>query len=337
MPLLRELYEEKEKKIIGRYGVLAVDSKGRAVPEEECDIRTGFQRDVDRIIHSKSFRRLKHKTQVFLQPEGDHYRTRLTHTMEVSRIARTISRALSLNEDLTEAIALGHDLGHTPFGHAGERALNCIMKDEGGFRHYEQSLRVVDVLERDGRGLNLCFEVRDGILRHTVDPKASTLEGQIVRTADKIAYVNHDVDDAIRAGILRGEDIPAEIRCAIGETNGERIDTFIKDVIGSSIDTGTIRMSPEINFIFESFHSFMYQSVYKNPVAKSEETKVQGIIEGLFDTYVGKPELLPEEYLQLSETCGIRRAVCDYISGMTDKFCIEKYSDIFIPAAWQVK
>ena len=232
--LPRERYEADEVERLSVFAACACRSQGRVRPEPPCDIRTCFQRDADRIIHSKAFRRLKHKTQVFLQPEGDHYRTRLTHTLEVSRIARTISRALSLNEDLTEAIALGHDLGHTPFGHAGEGALSAIMEADGGFRHYEQSLRVVDRLERDGAGLNLTIEVRDGILRHTVDPPAATLEGRVVKLADKVAYINHDADDAIRAGILTNDDIPPEITCALGDTYGKRIDTIIKDAVAES-------------------------------------------------------------------------------------------------------
>ncbi len=335
--LIREKRENTERMILSARAVCSADTKGRALPEEECEIRTAFQRDVDRIIHSKSFRRLKHKTQVFLQPEGDHYRTRLTHTLEVSRIARTIARALELNEDLTEAISLGHDLGHTPFGHAGERALDAIMEDKGGFRHYEQSLRVVDKLEKDGEGLNLTYEVRNGILRHTNDPLAETLEGQIVRLADRTAYINHDVDDAIRAGILAESDIPEEITCALGGKYSTRIDTIVKDIISSSTDLQEIRMGPECSFVVESFHNFMYQSVYKNMKAKSEETKVYGIICGIFDYYCKNPDKLPKEYLKNAECDGLERTVSDYVSGMTDKYCMDKYSEIFIPAAWQVK
>lgn len=335
--LLREKRENLERMMLSERAVCSVDTKGRIYPEEECDIRTAFQRDVDRIIHSKSFRRLKHKTQVFLQPEGDHYRTRLTHTLEVSRIARTIARALELNEDLTEAIALGHDLGHTPFGHAGERALDEIMQAHGGFRHYNQSLRVVDFLEKDGEGLNLTYEVRNGIVRHTNDPLADTLEGQIVRLADRAAYINHDVDDAIRAGILSESDIPEEIICALGDKYSTRIDTIVKDIIASSENSPEITMSPEGAFIVESFHNFMYQSVYKNMKAKSEETKVFGIISGIYDYYYKNPDKLPEELLKNIERDGLERVVSDYVSGMTDKYCMDKYSEIFIPAAWQVK
>ena len=333
---IREKREMLERTMIGPYGVCSADSKGREVPEEECDVRTCFQRDVDRIIHSKSFRRLKHKTQVFLQPEGDHYRTRLTHVLEVARIARTIARALELNEDLTEAIALGHDLGHTPFGHAGERALHELMADEGGFKHYNQSLRVVDKLEKNGKGLNLTFEVRDGIVRHTVDPKATTLEGQIVKMADRMAYINHDADDAIRAGILSIDDIPSEITSALGMTHSQRLNSITTDIIENSCD-GEINMSPLVYFVTESFHNYMFENVYKNPKAKSEESKVFGILEGIFTYYLKNPDKLPEDYKAIAEEEGLKRAVCDYVSGMTDKYAIDRYSEIFIPFAWSVR
>ena len=335
--LPREKRQLAEKTLISEYGVLSENSKGRERPEEECDLRTCFQRDTDRIIHSKAFRRLKHKTQVFLQPEGDHYRTRLTHTLEVMRLARTIARSLELNEDLAEAIALGHDLGHTPFGHAGERALDAIMQDCGGFRHYDQSLRVVERLEKDGRGLNLTYEVRDGIVRHTVDPPAETLEGRVVKIADRVAYINHDVDDAVRAGILNEEDIPEEITCAIGSGYGNRIDTIVKNIVENSMGKGEIVMSPDMTFVVESFHNFMYQAVYKNMKAKSEETKVYGIISGIYDYYVKNKDKLPEEYLIICEADGVERAVCDYISGMTDKYCIDRHCELFIPMSWQIK
>lgn len=333
---IREKREKLEETMVCPLGVISSRSKGRVRDEEECSIRTCFQRDVDRITYSKSFRRLKHKTQVFLRPEGDHYRTRLTHTLEVMRIARTIARALELNEDLTEAISLGHDLGHTPFGHAGERALNVLMADKGGFRHYEQSLRVVDVLEKGGRGLNLTYEVRNGIVRHTNDPLADTLEGRIVRLSDRIAYVNHDVDDAIRAGIMKNEDIPDEISSALGMTYGERIDTLVKDVIESSMGKDGIYQSPFMLFVLESFHNFMYERVYKNPEAKSEETKVYGMLEGLFTNYMKRPELLPDDMKTIIEKDGLERAICDYISGMTDKFAVDQFSNIYIPMAWSV-
>ncbi len=332
----REKREQLEKIMISERGVRSADSAGRAHPEEQCELRTCFQRDVDRITHSKSFRRLKLKTQVFLRPEGDHYRTRLTHTLEVARIGRTIARALELNEDLVEAIALGHDLGHTPFGHAGERALNIIMKDNGGFRHYEQSLRVVDRIEKEGRGLNLTYETRDGIVRHTCDPLAATLEGQIVRVADKIAYLNHDLDDSIRAGILCEEDVPKEISSVIGHRHSVRIDTVTRDVIYTSRDGDTIRFSPEMSDIVDKLHSFMFERVYFNPVAKAEEAKVLGILSGIFEHYVKHPEKLPEDYISIAQEDGIMTGVCDYVSGMSDKYAVDAYTDIYIPAAWSV-
>lgn len=330
----REERERLEHYIVGAYGVLADSSRGRLKDEEECSIRTCFQRDIDRITHSKSFRRLKHKTQVFLQPEGDHYRTRLTHTLEVSRLARTVARALSLNEDLTEAIALGHDLGHTPFGHAGERALNEIYP--GGFKHYEQSLRVVDVLERDGRGLNLCYETRMGILNHTVGAPDDTLEATTVRLCDRIAYVNHDLDDSIRAGILTEEDVPARVRENCGDKNSRRINAFISDLIANS-GGGQLKMSDEMQETFNIFHAFMFSDVYTNPVAKSEENKVKGILGGLYTYYTSHPDALPDDFRGVIERDGIERAACDYISGMTDGYAMEKYGEIFIPFAWTVK
>ncbi len=330
----RQERERSELVFVGPFGVRAADSFGRLIQEDECEIRTCFQRDVDRITHCKSFRRLKHKTQVFLQPEGDHYRTRLTHTLEVSRLARTVSRALKLNEDLTEAIALGHDLGHTPFGHAGERALNRIHP--GGFRHYEQSLRVVDLLERDGRGLNLCYETRMGILHHTYGAPDDTLEATAVRLCDRIAYINHDLDDAIRAGILTEEDIPEVIREGCGTRNSERINSFISDLIRNSTD-GVLCMSPRMQALFETFHSFMYSDIYTNPIAKGEESKVDGILSALYGYYIVNPDTLPEDYGNVLEKEGPERAACDYISGMTDGYAIEKYSEKFIPFAWTVK
>jgi len=331
----REKREAQEKLILSPYAVCACNTKGRLVFEEEGNIRTAFQRDVDRIIHSKSFRRLKHKTQVFLSPEGDHYRTRLTHTLEVTRIARTIARGLELNEDLTEAIALGHDLGHTPFGHAGERALNVIMKNDGGFRHYEQSLRIVDKLEKDGEGLNLTYEVRNGIVRHTNDPLADTLEGRIVRLSDKIAYVNHDVDDSVRAGILSEEDIPEEIKSILGFRYSERINTLVEDVINESTDKNEILQSPAAYFALDSFYSFLYENVYVNPKAKSEEAKVLDMLSGIFEYYMKHLDMLPDDYKHLIESDGEKRAICDYISGMTDKYAIDKFTELFIPAPWQ--
>ena len=334
MTCLREEREKLEHLLIGPYGVLAENSRGRLVPEEPCPIRTCFQRDVDRITHAKSFRRLKHKTQVFLQPEGDHYRTRLTHTLEVTRLARTVARALRLNEDLAEAIALGHDLGHTPFGHAGERALRDMM--DGAFHHYEQSLRVVDRIEKDGRGLNLCYETRMGILNHTYGAPDDTREATVVRLCDRIAYINHDLDDAVRAGILTAQDVPQRIRDAVGDRTSVRLNTMLSDLIANSTE-GTIRMSDGMASVFDEFHNFMFDAVYRNPSAKGEESKVKGILGGIFEYYVAHPDLLPEEYAEIAHTDGLKRAVCDYVAGMTDGYAMEAYSTIFIPAAWSVK
>ncbi len=332
---VREEWEALERANLSPHACKAADSRGRQVPIEPCSVRTCFQRDVDRIVHCKAFRRLKHKTQVFLQPEGDHYRTRMTHTLEVMRIARTMARALRLNEDLTEAIAMGHDLGHTPFGHAGERLLNQIMP--GGFRHYDQSLRVVDRLENSGEGLNLCWEVRNGIVRHTVDPLAATLEGQLVRLADLIAYVNHDIDDAIRGGIIYPMDIPLDLQQELGFSHGERIDTLTTDAIAQSADGERIRLSPARERALSALKDFMYDAVYRNPVAKGEESKAQGMLEQLFRYYIDHLDKLPGEYYAIAQTEGPQRAVCDYIAGMTDKYAVEQYQDAFIPKAWTVK
>lgn len=330
----RERYEIAEDSWLLPEATRAASSRGRERPEEQCAYRTVFQRDRDRILHCKAFRRLKHKTQVFLSPEGDHYRTRLTHTLEVSQIARTISRALRLNEDLTEAIALGHDLGHTPFGHAGERALNARM--DGGFRHYEQSVRVVERLERDGRGLNLTFEVRDGILCHTKGREAVTPEGRVVRLADRLAYIHHDMDDAMRAGILREEDVPADLRAVLGETHAERIDTLITDVVEHS-SGASVQMDPETQVAFDRLHDFMFDAVYVNPVAKREEGKVDGFVDRLFAYFLSHPDRLPSEYTAVREQEGVARAVCDYIAGMTDNYALEVYRGLFIPSGWTLK
>ncbi|MGM9521190.1 MAG: deoxyguanosinetriphosphate triphosphohydrolase [Oscillospiraceae bacterium] len=337
MPNIRQRREELEKLLVCGMGVRAADSKGRLSPEEEDDTRTCFQRDIDRITHSKAFRRLKQKTQVFLEPEGDHYRTRLTHTLEVTRIARTISRALYLNEDLTEAIGLGHDLGHTPFGHAGERALDKLLEDDGGFRHYEQSLRVVDIIEKEGRGLNLTYEVRDGIVRHTCDPLASTLEGQVVRLADKTAYINHDVDDAVRSGTLSEEELPREVTEVLGHRYSRRINTIVEDIISCGCSDGALHMSPEIERAVDVFYDFLFEHVYKNPVVKSEERKVFGILAGIFDYYVKNPEKMSEEFRAIADREGVRRAAADYVAGMTDPYAVEVYNSIFVPMAWTVK
>lgn len=331
----REKRETAEALLIGPHGLLSVQSTGRPTPEAPCEMRTCFQRDVDRITHSKSFRRLKHKTQVFLRPEGDHYRTRLTHTLEVARLARTIARALELNEDLTEAISLGHDLGHTPFGHAGERALNAIYTGVG-FRHYEQSLRVVDRIERDGRGLNLCNETRIGILNHTTGQPRGTLEADIVRLADRVAYINHDLDDAMRGGIVQPEDVPAIVRDRVGERNSVRINSILTDIIAHSGD-GALKMSPEMQEAVDVFTDFMYQGVYYNPIAKGEERKVQNILGSIWEYYVNHIDELPAVYQSIADDEGPQRAVCDYVSGMTDSYALEVYSELFIPAAWTIK
>ena len=333
----RQKQEALEEKMLSPQASCSVRSKGRERDEKQCDIRTCYQRDIDRIIHSKTFRRLKHKTQVFLSPEGDHYRTRLTHTLEVVRISRTIARGLGLNEDLAEAIAFGHDLGHTPFGHAGERALNEILKDEGGFEHNEQSLRIVDYLEQGGKGLNLTYEVRDGILGHTGDKLPETPEGKIVRIADRIAYINHDIDDALRAGVLTENDIPGKFIEALGTKHGERINTLVLDMIEESEKTGEIRLSSSISSIFDEFRSFMYKSVYMNMRAKSEESKVFGIVSEIFDHYYKAPKEMPKEYCHIIEKDGLKRAVSDFVSGMTDKYAVHVYERLFIPEAWHVR
>ncbi len=331
---IREGREALESTIVCEHGVRSADSKGRLREEAACEIRTDFQRDIDRITHSKAFRRLKHKTQVFLQPEGDHYRTRLTHTLEVARIARTAARALMLNEDLTEAIALGHDLGHTPFGHAGERALNEIYV--GGFRHYEQSLRVVDVIEKDGRGLNLCYETRMGILSHkTGEPKTSA-EADLVRIADRIAYINHDFDDAVRAGILVKGEEPMVVRTRLGLKNSERIDAIVCDLISNSVG-GEISLSYDVAEAVTEFRDFMFARVYKDPGAKGEESKVRDIILGIWEHYIKHADSLPPEYRLIAEREGLERAVADYVSGMTDVYAVDMFKNIFIPSAWSVK
>lgn len=327
---VREKLEGNEKLILSDKACLAASSRGRAVFEEKCPLRTDFQRDRDRIIHSNSFRRLKHKTQVFLSPMGDHYRTRLTHTLEVAQIARTISNGLSLNSDLTEAIALGHDLGHTPFGHAGERALNSVFS--GGFRHFEQSLRVVEKLEKNGAGLNLTYEVRDGIVCHTRGKEADTLEGRIVKLADKIAYINHDIDDAIRGGIMTEEDIPLTIRLALGTNKSERINTLVTNCVENSADD--ICLSEEIRVPFDELHKLMFSLVYTNPACKSEETKAIDIIIRLYEYFVKNSNKIPSDFNYIIENEGVERAVCDYIAGMSDRYLLSVYKCIFIPDAW---
>ncbi len=330
---LRRNTEQIEEQILSPYAAFSSRSRGRMAEEDKCEIRTEFQRDRDRIIHSKSFRRLKHKTQVFISPEGDHYRTRLTHTLEVSQIARTVARALRLNEDLTEAIALGHDLGHTPFGHSGEAVLNKICPH--GFKHNEQSLRVVDLIERKG-GLNLTFEVRDGILNHTGENLPFTLEGQIVRYADRIAYINHDIDDAIRAGILNSEDLPRSCIEVLGDTSSDRINTMIMNLIRSSEGKEKIVMNGEAGDATLKLRKFMYENVYVGSAAKVEERKTQNIISQLYSHIKNNPELLPEDIKDLLGEYDLDRIVCDYIAGMTDTYAVRRFSDFFIPASWRI-
>ncbi|MBE6917627.1 MAG: deoxyguanosinetriphosphate triphosphohydrolase [Ruminococcaceae bacterium] len=334
---VREELEYQEHRRLNPLAAFADQSKGRPMPEEMDaeEVRTCYQRDVDKIIHSKAFRRLMHKTQVFLRPEGDHYRTRMTHTIEVSRIARTIVRALALNEDLTEAIALGHDLGHTPFGHAGESALSdCLGKP---FSHNEQSLRVVDVLEKNGQGLNLSYEVRMGIVGHTGPYIPETLEGQVVRRSDQIAYVNHDIDDAIRAGILSGDDIPRDIVEILGNNHSQRLNTLVCDMISVSREAGAICLSPTVEKALADLRAFMFERVYYNPVAKGEESKAKKMLARLYEYYIAHPEALPEDFQPQLSFDGMERTVCDYIAGMTDKYAVDKYTEIFIPMGWNVR
>lgn len=333
---IRQMLEEREHEILSPYAAFSDQSLGRDRYEEPCDIRPIYQRDRDRILHSKAFRRLKHKTQVFLAPEGDHYRTRLTHTLEVAQIARTIAKSLLLNEDLTEAIALGHDLGHTPFGHAGERALNRICPV--GFEHHIQSIRVVEILENHGRGLNLAKEVRDGIRSHMTEGKPATLEGKIVRLCDKIAYINHDIDDAIRGQIICEEEIPKEFTDVIGHSLGKRLDTLIHDIVTNSRDQNDIIMSSDIEAAMHSLREFMFESVYMNKKAKSQEEQAERLLEMLFEYYMSNLDKLPEEFLQRMEQRQepAYRAVCDYIAGMTDRYAVTKFKELMIPSAWSV-
>ncbi len=334
---VREELEMLEHRRLNPLATFSDASKGRLnpVPADDQDVRTCFQRDVDKIVHSKAFRRLMHKTQVFLQPEGDHYRTRMTHTLEVSRISRTVSRALALNEDLTEAIAFGHDLGHTPFGHAGEDALSSCLGIP--FRHNEQSLRVVDILENEGAGLNLTYEVRMGILGHTGQNIPETLEGRVVRCCDRIAYINHDIDDAIRAGILAESDIPESISRVLGVGYRQRINTLVCDMIRVSREAGDIFLSPETQQALDELRSFMFERVYRNPVAKGEEVKAKAMLCRLYEYYISHPEALPADFQPQLSFDGMERTVCDYIAGMTDNYAVDKYTEIFIPAGWQVR
>ncbi len=331
---IREQLEEREKQYLSPYAVLSRNSRGRMCEEVQCDIRPVFQRDRDRILHCKAFRRLRQKTQVFLLAKGDHYRTRLTHTLEVSQNARTIAKALRLNEDLVEAIALGHDLGHTPFGHAGEKALNQVYQ----FSHNQQSLRVVDHLEKQGKGLNLTWEVRDGILNHKTAGCPHTLEGKIVRLSDKIAYINHDMDDAMRGGILTEQDVPAEIRGVLGTSGKARLNRIVHDVITNSMDKPEIIMSPDVEKAMADLRKFMFEHVYLNPKAKGEEEKAVHMIQQLFEFYMKHLELLPGQFhdaLVCSDDPQ-EQIVCDYIAGMTDNYAVKKFEEYFIPESWKI-
>jgi dGTPase len=326
---------EREHLYLSEFACLSENTRGREQLTPPCTTRTEFQRDRDRIIHSKSFRRLMHKTQVFLCPEDDHYRTRLTHTLEVAQIARTIARGLRLNEDLTEAAALGHDLGHTPFGHAGEQVLQeCYSSD---FTHYRQSLRVVDKLENNGMGLNLTYEVRDGILNHAGENQADTLEGRIIKFADRIAYINHDIDDAIRGRLLRIEDIPAEILELLGRTHSQRIATLVNDIITSSTGQNDIVMTPEIGSAMMELRAFLFENVYYNPEAKGEEIRAKDMLRRMYEYLVKNPDKIPREERRIyGEKDSVERRVCDYIAGMTDRYAINAFENLFIPKVWKV-
>jgi len=330
---IRKMQEEWEQQYLSPFASLSLNSRGRQKEDDECDVRTCYQRDRDRIIHSKAFRRMKDKTQVFLSPEGDHYRTRLTHTLEVAQIARTCANALRLNEQLTEAIALGHDLGHTPFGHAGEAELNELSSK--GFEHSDQSLRVVDVVEKKGQGLNLTWEVRNGIVNHQTKAMPATLEGKIVRICDKVAYINHDIDDAIRGQLLREEDLPKEYTDLLGNSVRERLNTMIHDLIIHSMGKNDILMSDSVFQALMGLRKFMFENVYRNPAAISEEKKARSLLAALFEYYISNPDELPEEYLLIAEKDGTETAVCDYIAGMTDKFAVMKFQQLYQPRFWQ--
>lgn len=331
--LYRELIENNELMTLSQYACFSNNTKGRQHPIEPCSIRTEFMRDRDRIIHCKSFRRLKHKTQVFFSPEGDHYRTRLTHTLEVSQIARTIARALRLNEDLTEAAALGHDLGHTPFGHAGERVLSRLT--DGVFCHNSHSLRVVDILDNE-KGLNLTYEVRDGILNHTGENKANTLEGCIIKFADRIAYINHDIDDAVRGKIITNFDLPANVIKILGNTHGKRIDTMISDLVETSFNKNNISMSRDVGNATDELRSFMFERVYVDSLAKKEELKAEKILESLYLYFINNIDYLPKDKKCQIDRWGKQQIICDYLAGMTDRFALRVYEDIFIPKSWNL-
>ncbi len=328
----REEYERFEGQFLCDAACLSTRTRGRERPSQLCDLRTEFQRDRDKIIHCNSFRRLKTKTQVFLSPAGDHYRTRLTHTLEVGQIARTISRAMRLNEDLTEAISMGHDLGHTPFGHAGERALNRL--NPNGFKHYEQGVRVVRFIENDGRGLNLTYEVCDGILKHT-NRIAETKEGNVVRYADVIAYLNHDIDDAVRADILHESDLPSEITDVLGHSKSERITTLVGDLVSNGVYR--MELSPNIDRAYRALQTFMFDNVYRNPQCKAEEKKTYSMLDGLYEYYYRNISKLPPLYQGLAERDGKEMAVCDYIAGMSDKYAVDRFIEIYVPASWKTR
>ncbi|MBO5355992.1 MAG: deoxyguanosinetriphosphate triphosphohydrolase [Clostridia bacterium] len=332
---VQKLFDEREERELSEFAFRTKNTKGREKPCTPCTMRTEFQRDRDRIIHSQAFRRLMYKTQVFLAPAGDHYRTRLTHTLEVTQIARTIARALRLNEDLTEAIALGHDLGHTPFGHAGETVMRKLFSPD--FSHNIQGVRVVEKLENDGEGLNLTFEVRNGIACHTGKELPVTLEGAVIRYADRIAYINHDIDDALRAGILRQEEIPADLRAILGEKHGERINTMVSSVVSESMGKPKISMDPDIQEATDALREFLFARVYRDSIAKVEEVKAKDMLAHLFTYFVDHHEKLPIESLETISKESVERAVCDYLSGMTDRYAIELYRDLFIPERWRVK
>lgn len=331
MPDYRRIIEERERQTLSPYAALSAETRGREYPIDPCPVRTEFVRDRDRIIHCKSFRRLKHKTQVFLSPIGDHYRTRLTHTLEVAQIARTIARGLLLNEDLTEAIAMGHDLGHTPFGHSGESVLNRIVP--GGFEHNKQSLRIVEKLE-NGKGLNLTFEVRDGILNHKKSGHPSTLEGVVVSLADRIAYVNHDIDDAVRAGLLSNDILPKSCIEAIGATHGERINTLVLDILQTSSGKNHVEMSGEISSEFEKLRQFLFDNLYHDSAAKAEEGKAEGVIERLYYHYLKHVSELPPEFTKYIDEDDPDRIAADYIACMTDRYAVRDYTRLFVPADW---
>ena len=333
MTNVAEFYMEQEKAWLSPYAALTSNTRGRQNPCEPCENRTEYQRDRDRITHSQAFRRLMNKTQVFLAPVGDHYRTRLTHTLEVTQIARTLARALRLNEDLTEAIALGHDLGHTPFGHAGEQAMRECFDPH--FAHYAQSLRVVDRLEKGGVGLNLTWEVRNGIVNHTGEHRAATLEGLLVKFADRIAYINHDIDDACRAGILHITDIPESLRRTLGESHSARINTMVNSLIRCSDGKNDIDMEPDVLEATMQLREFLYENVYLNPAAKSQEVKARALLIRLFEHYVKNPDKLPSLYRNNVEEDGVERCVCDFLSGMTDRYAIETYNELYIPRVWR--